>query len=110
MAGSRGSPESFGSPFSDLVSPRFQHQSREEVTANLSKRLKKTTTARGESAPRGGTAAPLPAAVNFKLAVKRAKIQKKKHGEGEEKTTSSPTRRKEAQSNRQAPMTSNRRY
>jgi hypothetical protein len=77
MGGSHGSPESFGSPYSDLVSPRIQHQSREEVTANLSKRFKKATTAQGESMSRGGTAAPLPAAVNSNLVVKHAKIQKK---------------------------------
>jgi hypothetical protein len=80
MADVMSLPESFGSTFSDHNSPRHQHQSKEEVNPNSSRRFRSAMTNRGESTARGKTAAPLPAAVSSKPAIQSTKTQKKSIG------------------------------
>jgi hypothetical protein len=55
-------------------------KSNEKLNPTSSTRFMNSTMSRGESASRGGTTAPLPAAVNSNLAVKHARIQKKNMG------------------------------
>jgi hypothetical protein len=54
MAGTHGSPESFGSTIFDHHSTHSQHQSVEELNANASTQIRMARTDRGRDAARGG--------------------------------------------------------
>jgi hypothetical protein len=66
-----------GFPYLDHQTTQNLLKSDEKLIPTSSTRFMNATISRGESASRGGTAAPLPAAVNSNLAVKCTKIQKK---------------------------------
>jgi hypothetical protein len=69
-----------GFPFLNHETTQNLLKSDEKLNPISSTQFMNTTMSRGESASRGWTAVPLPAAVNSNLAVKCAKIQKKNMG------------------------------
>jgi hypothetical protein len=103
-----GSLESIGFPIPDHYSTRNQHQSNEKVNANTSTWFRKTTMDRGRDAAREGSDAIAGSLELLKLTILKHYKPKEEHGEGEKEMANSPKRRRKAQLNPQAPMTSNR--
>jgi hypothetical protein len=106
MAGTHGSPKSFGSNVFNHHLARSRHQLVEELNANVSKQIRKARTDRGrDAAQEGGGAIAGFGKLTGTLCPcdSRHHRPKERYGEGEKEMTSSPMRRRRAWVNRQAP-------